>query len=147
MVSSSYSSIAETARIFDVLLDSFSDCPYSLPQDVRSKRKHVKFTGSRDKPYFPIPFKETETGAALKAVEASVAALLADVKAGRSEERTITVDQEKTTAFLFQAYLARIGGLGKLDSGVRKLLKGTAGAALNAEWAPLSCIVPASHSY
>ena len=120
-----YSSIAETERIFDTLLDSFNDNGVSIPKAVaETKRQHVKFTGTFDKPYFPIPFKETETTAALKAIEGCIASLLEDTKDGKAVDRIITVDQEKTTAFLFQAYLARVGGLGKLDKEVRKLLKG-----------------------
>lgn len=121
--SSSYSSIAESSRIFDLLLEVFQDSP-SLPAEVKQKRADVNFMGKRDLPYFPIPFKETETSAALKAIEGSLAALLADVREGAAKGRQITVDQEKTTAFLFQAYLARVGGLGKLDKNVRQFLKG-----------------------
>ncbi len=118
-----YSSIAETSRIFDLIL-SLVD-PVSLPPGTKVKRADVDFTGARDQPYFFIPFKETETAAALKAVEGCVASLLADLKiGGDGRPRRITVDQEKTTAFLFQAYLARVGGLGKLDKDVRSLLKG-----------------------
>jgi hypothetical protein len=118
-----YSSISESSRIFHVLLDTLSD-GISIPDAALGKKENVKFTGERDRPYFPIPFKETETTAALKAVESIIAASLADSKYGENSTRSIVVDQEKTTAFLFQAYLARIGGLGKLDKDVRKLLKG-----------------------
>jgi hypothetical protein len=127
MAAASYSTKAESARILDLLLSSFKDGD-SLPvESIQPKRGDVKFTGSHDKPYFPIPFKETETTAALKAIEGILATLLADTKGKKSAattRRTVTVDHEKTTAFLFQAYLARIGGLGKLDRDVRKLLKG-----------------------
>ena len=124
MTALSYSSIAETKDILGQLLDLFNG-DISLPTEVRSKQGLINFTGSHDKPYFPIPFKETETAAALKAIEGSIATLLAEAKYGAEQKREITVDQEKTTAFLFQAYLARIGGLGKMDKEVRKLLKGT----------------------
>lgn len=120
---STYSSIAETKCIYEGLLETFKEDSISFPGQIRAKRNNIKFTGSHDKPYFPIPFKETETTAALKAIEGSVAALLADEKEGK-QDRKIEVNQEKTTAFLFQAYLARVGGLGKLDKDVRKLLKG-----------------------
>lgn len=40
-------------------------------------------------------------------------------------KRKVTIDLEKTTAFLFQAYLATVGVLGKFDPEVKKLLKGT----------------------
>lgn len=124
-----YSSIAESKSIYNTLLQAFKDDQLSLPDLVASKRENVHFTGSHDKPYFPIPFKETETTAALKAIEGTVASLLEDEKSGRLDRR-IEVNQEKTTAFLFQAYLARVGGLGKLDKDVRKLLKGERGRGL-----------------
>jgi hypothetical protein len=118
-----YSSTAETARIVDFLLPLLDDT--ALPLQAKNKRANVQFTGTKDGPYFPIPFKETELSAALKAVEGCVASALADEKFGtETGNRKITVDQEKTTAFLFQAYLARVGGLGKLDKNVRSLLKG-----------------------
>ena len=123
-----YSSIAETSRIFDLLFSLVDGV--SLPPEARAKKADVDFTGARDQPYFPIPFKETEVAAALKAVEGSLACLLADQRDGAEKHRKIAVDQEKTTAFLFQAYLARIGGLGKLDKNVRSLLKGASRKAL-----------------
>lgn len=84
----------------------------------------MAFRGARDRSYFPTPFKETEVAAALKAVEGSVAAALADQRDERRRRRSISVDLEKTTAFPFQAYLARVGGLGKLGADVKSLLKG-----------------------
>lgn len=117
-----YSSIEESSRILKWLLQQLDSV--SLPSEVEGLASQVKFTATRDAPYFPIPFKETETGAALKAVEGIVACLLADLKNGAGKERRITVNLEKTTAFLCQAYMAKVGGLGKLDAGVKKLLKG-----------------------
>ncbi|KAH8886557.1 CoA-transferase family III [Thozetella sp. PMI_491] len=124
-MASSYSSIEETKRILDLLLGSFPGDEDSLPTQVRSRREHVTFKAHRDLPYFPIPLKETETTSALKALEAAAAAALGDLKAGKESTRLITIDHEKTTAFLFQAYLATVGGLGKLDPEVKKLLKDT----------------------
>ncbi|ODA77585.1 hypothetical protein RJ55_07214 [Drechmeria coniospora] len=118
-----YSCVAESSRIFDLLF-SLVD-PLSLPREAEARKSHVDFTAKRDQPYFFIPFKETETTAALKAIEGSIASLLADRREGAGKVGRIRVDQEKTTAFLFQAYLARVGGLGKLDDNVRSLLKDT----------------------
>lgn len=117
-----YSSMAESSRVLDLLFTLVDGV--SLPREAWAKRADIDFVASRDQPYFPVPFKETEVAAALKAVEAAVAALLADQADGEQTSRKITVNLEKTTAFLFQAYLAKIGGLGKLDAGVGKLLKG-----------------------
>lgn len=117
-----YSSLSESSRILDLLLGTVDEV--SLPPEAASQKSNVEFTVVRDQPYFPIPFKETEVSAALKAIEGSVAAALADLQDGSRKGRKIHVSLEKTTAFLFQAYLARVGGLGKLDKEVRKLLKG-----------------------
>lgn len=118
-----YSSKKEALHILQYLCNAFDSI--SLPSGVASRAGHVQFVAERDQPYFPMPFKETETTAALKAIEASVASLLADTRQeGLSSERKIVVSLEKTTAFLFQAYLAKVGGYGKLDKGVKSLLKG-----------------------
>ena len=115
-----YSSAAEASRVVNLLLSLVS-----LPPEIQRKAEEtVVFRSSRDLPYFPIPFKETELGAALKAIEGSIVSSLADLQGRPAGERQITVDLEKTTAFLFQAYLATIGGHGKLDPGVKRFLKG-----------------------
>ncbi|KAF7552342.1 hypothetical protein G7Z17_g4378 [Cylindrodendrum hubeiense] len=119
----SYSSLTETSRILKLLCDQVDSV--SLPPAVHDLVPQVKFTATRDSPYFPIPFKETETGAALKAIEGGLACLLADLKDGETKKRKIVVDLEKTTAFLCQAYMATVGGLGKLDPSVKTLLKDT----------------------
>lgn len=120
-----YKSTDESRKILQTLLDLFNQNEDDLPQSVRQKTGEVAFVASRDLPYFPIPFKETETTAALKAIEASVAAELANIKAGIDTARGIKIDLEKTTAFLFQAYLATVGGRSKLDPDVKTHLKGS----------------------
>ncbi|KAI5465024.1 CoA-transferase family III domain-containing protein [Mariannaea sp. PMI_226] len=119
----SYSALAETRRIVKSLCDQLPST--SLPSAVKGLVSEVTFTSARDFPCFPIPFKETETTAALKAIEASVVCLLADLKDGESKTRPVVVNLEKTTAFLCQAYLATVDGLGKLDPLVKKKLKDT----------------------
>ncbi|KAH7353710.1 CoA-transferase family III domain-containing protein [Plectosphaerella cucumerina] len=118
-----YSSKAESARILDIVTSLVNDA--ALPAAAVAQKSNINFTSTRDAPYFPIPLKETEVTAALKAIEGSLAAALAATKDQEPKARRIRVDLEKTTAFLFQAYLARIGGLGKLDKDVRSLLKDT----------------------
>ena len=128
----SYSSTAESARILDLLLSLVDDV--ALPPEARAKRADVEFSAARDRPYLLTPFKQTEAAAALKAVEACLVSLLADLAESPPPPpppppRRIVIDHEQTTAFLFQAYLARVGGLGKLDDGVRALLKGQSSRA------------------
>lgn len=118
-----YSSREEAIRILEYLSGLFD--PISLPPEAIARRSKIHFTADRDQPYFPIPFKETETTAALKAIEGTIASLLAETGGdGNAQEAKVHVNLEKTTAFLFQAYLARVGGLGKLDKKVREFLKG-----------------------
>ncbi|KAI1040404.1 hypothetical protein LB505_003480 [Fusarium chuoi] len=118
-----YSSVEESKRIFDYLCGQFDEVAF--PAAVKDLKDNIKFTSTRDAPYFPIPFKETETTAALKAIEGAVASLLAKTVEGESQPKKINVNLEKTTAFLCQAYMAKVGGLGKLDPGVKALLKDT----------------------
>ena len=95
-----------------------------LPEDIESKLNDLTFTTSHDRVYFPIPFKETETTAALKAIEALVASSIADLKFGK-QKRAIEINLEQTTCFLFQTYLSTIDGLGKYSEGVKLKLKDT----------------------
>ena len=59
----------------------------------------------------------------MKAVEAGIASAIADLKDGPTT-RTIDVDLERATAFLFSTYLATVGGMDKAHPKVKKLLKG-----------------------
>jgi hypothetical protein len=116
-----YSPKAEAQRILDLLLQLKQEL--QLPDGVEDKVKDFEFTTEKDQVYFPIPFKETETTAALKAVEALVASSIADLRFGK-RQRHIEVNLEQTTCFLFQTYLATIDGLGKYSPGVKSKLKG-----------------------
>ncbi|KAK2768869.1 hypothetical protein FQN54_000729 [Arachnomyces sp. PD_36] len=121
-----YSSVKEAETIFDLLFGLYTNDCISLPPEVRKQKDNVHFKAHRDFPYFPIPFKETETAAALKGIEGLLAAALADLREGDQQtRRRLQIDLEKTTAFLFQAYLATVAGLGKLDADVKKMLKDT----------------------
>jgi hypothetical protein len=121
-MSPTYSPLLEAQRILQYLCQQAG--ALGLPESLQDVAAQVKFVSDYDHVYFPIPFKETETAAALKAVEGSVACLLADLKYGK-QERTLSVSLEKTTNFLFQAYLATVDGLGKLDPAIKSKLKDT----------------------
>jgi hypothetical protein len=117
-----YSPVLEAQQIFKRLCDQAEEL--GLPKNLQDVAGQVRFTSRHDRIYFPIPFKETETTAALKAIEGSVACLLADLRHGK-REREINVSLQKTTNFLFQTYLATVDGLGKLDPAIKKKLKDT----------------------
>lgn len=121
-----FSSTQEAERILDVLSTRFAQEETSLPKAAVDKLKDVAFKSTRNLPYFPIPLKETETAAALKAIEGAVASCLVDLREGSSKDRAISIDLEKTTAFLFQTYLSTVGGYGKLQPEAKKFLKGKA---------------------
>ena len=116
-----YSPVREAQRIFHLLCEQGEQL--GLPPTIKDIAENVKIESEHDRIYFPIPFKETETTSALKAVEGSVACALADLKYG-TQARQVRVDLERATCFLFQAYLATVDGLGKLDKGVNVKLKG-----------------------
>ncbi|KAI8279680.1 hypothetical protein K4K60_005403 [Colletotrichum sp. SAR11_57] len=120
MAEKAYSAVAETKRILDFVLGTVQ-----IPAEAEKITKNVQLTATRDLPYFPIPFKETELASALKAIEGGVAGALAATKFGTNTEPKVTVSLEKSTAFLIQAYLATVGGYGKLDKEVKKMLKDT----------------------
>jgi hypothetical protein len=118
-----YSPKLEASRILDYLVKQSQ--ALNLPQEVSENKDAVCFNSTTDEIYFPIPFKETETLAALKGVEALVAGALADLRYGqRPQRRQIQISLEAATYFGCQAYMAKVGGLGKLDPGVRARLKG-----------------------
>lgn len=95
-----------------------------LPKESISHIERANFTtANTGTPYFPSPLKQTEAISALKAVEAGVASAIADLKDG-STSRTISVDLERATAFLFSTYLATVGGMDKAHPKVKTLLKG-----------------------
>jgi hypothetical protein len=95
-----------------------------LPPESLSHITRVNFsTANTGSPYFPCPLKQTEAISALKAVEAGVASSIADLKDG-STVRSVNVDMERATAFLFSTYLATVGGMDKANPKVKKLLKG-----------------------
>lgn len=95
-----------------------------LPAESLPHIANVDFsTANTGSPYFPSPLKQTEAISALKAVEAGVASSIADLK-DDSASRSIDVDLERATAFLFSTYLATVGGMDKAHPKVKKLLKG-----------------------
>jgi hypothetical protein len=102
-----------------------------LPEESLAHIANVDFsTANTGSPYFPSPLKQTEAISALKAVEAGVASSIADLKTG-STRRTINVDMERATAFLFSTYLATVGGMDKANPKVKKLLKGQCSTAFS----------------
>lgn len=116
-----YSPKVETKRIFN-LLYKLKD-KLNLPGNLGELAETLEFTSEKDTIYFPIPFKETETTAALKGVEALVVTALANLKY-QEQSRKIEISLEQTTCFLFQTYLSTIDGLGKYDTGIKAKLKG-----------------------
>lgn len=95
-----------------------------MPPEVLANKDRVSFSTSYNEIYFPIPFKETETLAALKGIEGSVAAAIADLRFGAGvSPRGVQVSLESATAFGCQAYMAKVAGLSKLDPNVKSKLK------------------------
>ncbi|KAF7589312.1 hypothetical protein BBP40_004465 [Aspergillus hancockii] len=117
-----YSPVCETGRIFSYLCDQAERL--NLPSEVVENKDAVSFNSSYNQIYYPIPFKETETLAALKGVEGALAAAIANLRYG-PQTRDVKVNLERATAFGCQAYMAKVDGLSKLDPEVKKKLKDT----------------------
>lgn len=83
----------------------------------------VDSTGYADDIGLPSPLKKIEAITALKAVEASTVAAIADLRFGM-EKRNIKTGVERATCFLFAAYLSTVDGMAKGDSNVKSKLKG-----------------------
>ncbi|KAJ6043416.1 uncharacterized protein N7446_001615 [Penicillium canescens] len=124
MAGTRYSPVLETSRIFSDLCEQAER--FDLPPEVLANKDRVSFSTSHNEIYFPIPFKETETLAALKGIEGSVAAAIADLRFGAgASPRGVQVSLEGATAFGCQAYMAKVAGLSKLDPNVKSKLKNT----------------------
>lgn len=118
-----YSTTQEARRILGFLCQQSH--ALNLPSAVADNQDAVQFHSTTNKIFFPIPFKETETLAALKGIEALTAAEIANLRFGQKEKRNVSVSLEGATYFGCQAYMAKVGGLGKLDPDVRSKLKDT----------------------
>jgi hypothetical protein len=122
--SSRYSVIDGARKATEALRKLAAD---QLPPSIFQHLEDVILTTTTDgtQIYFPCPFKETEALVALKSVEASVVAAIADCRFPKdNQKRKIEVDLEQTATFLFSTYIATIGGLGKQDPKVKSKLKG-----------------------
>ncbi|TEY80412.1 hypothetical protein BOTCAL_0038g00100 [Botryotinia calthae] len=94
--------------------------------EVLKHLEDVTYTTATDgtQIYFPCPFKETEATVALKSVEASVVAAIADLRYGE-QKRKIEINLEQTATFLFSTYIATIAGMNKQHPDVKSKLKDT----------------------
>jgi hypothetical protein len=101
-----------------------------LPEECLPHIARTQFsTANTGSPYFPSALKQTEAISALKAVEAGVAASIADLRANVPARR-VNVDLERASAFLFSTYLTTVGGMDKAHPKVKKYLKGTSSEVL-----------------
>ncbi len=80
-------------------------------------------TGYADDIGLPCALKETEAVTALKAVEASTVAAIADLRFGM-DRSNIKISIERATGFLFAAYISTVDGMAKGGSNVKPKLKG-----------------------
>lgn len=101
-------------------------CGNDLPQDVLSLATTVEIasmSGKGDGVHFPSPLREQDAATAIKALEASAAAAIADLRYGK-ENRKIRVDVDKVSPFLMSAYLTTLDGMGKADSRIKERIPG-----------------------
>ncbi|ESZ91270.1 hypothetical protein SBOR_8337 [Sclerotinia borealis F-4128] len=118
-----YSVIDGTKEAIRTLRESTGS---ELPLEILKHLEDVTFTTATDgtQIYFPCPFKETEATVALKSIEASVVAAIADLRYGE-QKRKIEINLEQTATFLFSTYIATIAGMNKQHPDVKSKLKDT----------------------
>ncbi len=101
-----------------------ASCQAQLPESCLAHVQNVHFRSSSpggETIFFPCPLKEQEAVAAVKALEACLAAAIADLRYGR-EKRLIEVDVDKTACFLMSAYMATVDGMDKGNAAVQRRL-------------------------
>lgn len=119
--SKGYSMVQETRNALETLLQVAKD---QIPPECRKLISRTAFTTSNTgTPDFPCPFKETEATGALKAVEAGIAAAIANLRYGEQPRKTV-VDLERASCYLFSTYVATVGGYDKGNPKSRSYLKG-----------------------
>lgn len=74
---------------------------------------------------FPCPLQEQEAASALKALEGTAVAAIADLIERRSGRREIEVRLDRVTCFLMSTYLVTINGKGKHHPDIKDLVPGT----------------------
>lgn len=94
-----YSTITGAKDALEHLLNQPENRNLPLPQAAIDYARKTKFTG-RDSVFLPCVMKEVEASAALKAVEAGMAAAIGELRYGWKEE-DIEVNMERAGAFLF----------------------------------------------
>ncbi|PWY65978.1 CAIB/BAIF family enzyme [Aspergillus heteromorphus CBS 117.55] len=111
----------ETGRIFDFLWQNSTSL--DLPSQICIE--NVRFSTGSEQIYYPVPFKVTETLAALKGTEGALAAAFADLRFGRGcGSREVRINLERATLFGFQALVTKVNGHGRTDPEVNGHLKG-----------------------
>ncbi|KAL2019667.1 hypothetical protein VTK56DRAFT_9286 [Thermocarpiscus australiensis] len=102
-------------------------CRSELPESIFPLARTVEITstlGEGDGVHFPTPLKEQDAATAIKALEASLAAAIANLRYG-TESRKIQVDVDKVSAFLMSAYLTTLDGMDKTDPRVKESIPDT----------------------
>ncbi|KAK3322502.1 CoA-transferase family III [Apodospora peruviana] len=104
-----------------------ASCREELPEAFLEHAKSVVFTSTSSNGkgvHFPVPLKEQDAAAAIKALEACAAAAIADIRY-RKAHRQIEVDLDKTSCFLMSAYLTTIDGMDKGNPEAKKKIPDT----------------------
>jgi hypothetical protein len=93
-----YSTITGAQEALSELLSQPDGRALPLPQLAIDYAHKAQFTG-RDQVFLPCVMKEVEASAALKAVEAGIAAAIGEARFGWQEDE-IEVNMERSAAFL-----------------------------------------------
>jgi hypothetical protein len=129
-----YSLVEEAHQIFSLLCDHSVEL--NIPAAAVKHKERVCFNLTHDQIYYPIPLQVTETLAALKGVEGTVAAALADTRFGPSQERKARVNLERATAFGFKSLVVKMDNMSRVCPEVKAKLKGVVKSLFCFYWRP-----------
>ena len=122
----SYSVTKSSYAAFSDLLDQ---CEHLLSTEILQHAQHVSFTSPpevQDFPLFPCSVRQQEATSAIRALEASIAAALGDLRYGPAQ-RQAQVDVAKIGCYLMSAYITTIDGLDKSNPKIRDRIPSKSG--------------------
>ncbi len=120
--SMSYDTVTETQKVFSDLL---FDPHLSLPKAIKSQAANVRIHGVGGEPTIPTPWRETEAITAMKALEASIALAIANIRYPHLHSQKASVETDHASLCLFMSYLSTVNGFGKWDKRSLPYLKPT----------------------
>lgn len=116
-----YNTIVESRNVFFTLL---ADPKLCLPRAIAAQAPNVHIHGVAEEPAIPSPWRESEAVTAIKALEASVALAIGQLRFPfDGGVPSASIDTDHATISLFLSYRSTVNGFGKWDKRSQPFLK------------------------